>query len=122
MPLYVYIITHPKFENWIKVGRTTNLTKRLDGYNVGCPKREYKYEYIKELSNEQVYSIEQHFKINVNNNGYEWFNCTVSDGITLINDVLNQNIIYKKFLDRHNEKVKFQNKKGGNDVPPSEIG
>lgn len=38
---YVYIIVHPKFPGWVKVGQTTNPRRRLGSYNTGDPFRGY---------------------------------------------------------------------------------
>lgn len=94
MNIYLYIITHPKFSGWIKLGRTNNLANRLNTYNTGCPFKEYKYEYYIEISQQIIYNVEQHFKINIHSNGYEWFEISVENAIKLINKVINENISY----------------------------
>ncbi|MFA5207370.1 MAG: GIY-YIG nuclease family protein [Candidatus Paceibacterota bacterium] len=111
MKLYIYIITHPKFEDWIKLGRTVNLKNRLDSYNTGCPLRKYKYSYTKQLTPEQVYSIEYHFKINIYNNGFEWFKCSVQEAILLIEKIINENIVYKNATEKNKELSKAKTKK-----------
>lgn len=94
MKSYLYIITHPKFPGWIKLGRTSNLASRLTTYNTGCPFKEYKYEYYIEILLPVIYNVEQHFKINVHSNGYEWFEISVDDAIKLINKVIIEEISY----------------------------
>ena len=42
---YLYIITNPAFESWVKVGITENLKKRLEVYQTCDPARGYKLEY-----------------------------------------------------------------------------
>lgn len=82
---YIYIIEHPKFKGWIKLGRTVNLKSRLDGYQTGCPFREYKMVYNKYIPNSiLVTTIENYFKLNIHNNGFEWFECTVENAISII--------------------------------------
>jgi len=42
---YLYIVTNPVFEGWVKVGTTWNLKERLHVYQTGDPFRQYKLEY-----------------------------------------------------------------------------
>lgn len=85
---YIYIIVHPKFEGWIKLGRTVDLKKRLDGYQTGCPFRDYKIVYSKFIPNTiTVTNIENYFKTTVHNNGFEWFNISVEDAISIIENL-----------------------------------
>ncbi len=42
---YLYIITNKAFPNWVKIGITDNLTKRLQSYQTSCPHRDYVLEY-----------------------------------------------------------------------------
>jgi hypothetical protein len=78
--LYIYIITHPKFDSgWLKIGRTVNLAERVAKYNTGCPNREYKYEYYKSTTLEKVCLIENYFRTNIPDNGFEWYRCPVQD-------------------------------------------
>lgn len=35
-------MVHPKFPGWVKVGSTTNPTRRLGSYNTGDPNRAYR--------------------------------------------------------------------------------
>jgi hypothetical protein len=42
---YLYIITNKAFPGWVKVGTTTDLTKRLHTYMTGDPNRGYVIVY-----------------------------------------------------------------------------
>jgi hypothetical protein len=42
---YLYIITHPLYDGWCKVGTTWNLKERLHVYQTGDPFRQYKLIY-----------------------------------------------------------------------------
>ena len=44
---WLYVLSHPSFEGWIKIGKTRNLSSRLSSYNTGTPNRNshYKLEY-----------------------------------------------------------------------------
>jgi hypothetical protein len=39
---FVYVITHPAFSDYVKVGRAFDPDARLRGYQTGCPLRRYK--------------------------------------------------------------------------------
>jgi predicted GIY-YIG superfamily endonuclease len=42
---YVYIIKNPAWGNWLKVGITDNLDKRLQSYQTSSPFRDYELLY-----------------------------------------------------------------------------
>jgi hypothetical protein len=89
MDLYLYIVNHPKFDqDWIKLGRTVNLDIRLKGYQTGCPFREYKLLYSKLLPEDTVTMIENYFSAYVQNNGFEWFKCSLEEAIKHINEII----------------------------------
>jgi hypothetical protein len=43
---FIYIITNPKIQGWCKVGMTTNLKRRLSGYQTSDPFRQFQYYRI----------------------------------------------------------------------------
>lgn len=42
---YLYIIQNPAWPNWLKIGITDNLNKRLQSYQTSSPFRDYKLLY-----------------------------------------------------------------------------
>ena len=40
---WLYVLTHPNFPGWVKIGRTRNLGRRLSSYNTGTPNAENHY-------------------------------------------------------------------------------
>lgn len=42
---YLYVISNENFPDWIKIGVTENLEKRLNQYQTASPFRNYKLEY-----------------------------------------------------------------------------
>jgi hypothetical protein len=42
---FVYIISHPRFNGYIKIGRAFDPESRLAGYQTGCPERAYRLDY-----------------------------------------------------------------------------
>jgi hypothetical protein len=68
---FIYILIYPDFEGWIKLGRTTNLVQRLNGYNTSTPHRNFEYYYFQEVND--VYTVELKFN-DIVKSKYEWFN------------------------------------------------
>lgn len=42
---YLYVISNKSFPNWVKIGITENLEKRLQQYQTASPFRDYVLEY-----------------------------------------------------------------------------
>ena len=42
---WLYILSHPAYEGWIKIGKTVNLAARLTAFNTGVPNEENHYRY-----------------------------------------------------------------------------
>lgn len=80
--MYIYIITHPNYSDWVKVGITKDIYKRFNNYQTYCPYRHFKLEF--NLITNRAAEIESYFKHNIKNNGYEWFNCSVEYAISII--------------------------------------
>jgi len=86
---YIYLIIHPKFDGWVKIGRTVNLVNRLLTYQVGCPNREYKYVYTKLVSIDLLRKIEDYFKVNIHSRGWEWYKISIEEAISIIEKIIN---------------------------------
>ncbi len=39
---FLYVITHPKYPGWVKIGQTINPASRLRSYQTGDPERAYR--------------------------------------------------------------------------------
>ena len=46
--MYIYVISNPAFDGWLKVGKTIDLSKRLIAMQTSAP-TEYKYELVDEF-------------------------------------------------------------------------
>jgi len=79
---YVYIVTHPMFPDWVKVGVTVNLINRLRNYQTCDPTRSYKIYFNKWVKD--VYGIERYFRKNTPSNGHEWFKITPEEAKLII--------------------------------------
>jgi hypothetical protein len=86
--MYIYIITHPKFEGWIKLGRAKSIDNRLNGYQCYCPDRNFKLEY--KIKTEYCYNIETYFDNFIEGNKREWYKCSVNFAIEKIHWLLDE--------------------------------
>ncbi len=72
--MHVYIITNPAFDGWVKVGRATDLGKRLSSMQTGAP-TPYAIEYsVKLYDDRPVHTILDNMGIE---RSLEWFKCDV---------------------------------------------
>jgi len=87
---FIYVITHPKFKGWCKIGRAKDINKRLSSYNVGCPFRSYKVELCVEVKDVRIYEL--FFEDNIKSNGYEWFEIHTNEAIEIISQIYEDNL------------------------------
>lgn len=59
-PGYLYIVTNPSHEGWVKIGVTEDIKNRLHVYQTGDPKRNYKMEFY--IFHPDAYSAEKKIK------------------------------------------------------------
>jgi hypothetical protein len=94
--MYIYIVTHPKFDGWIKLGRSIDPEKRLRDYQTNCPDNGFKLEY--KIETKYYYNIETYFENFVQSNTREWFQCSVDFARNKINEILDQIIKEPDYL------------------------
>jgi len=70
---FVYVLTHPKFPNYFKIGSTIDIHDRLSSYNVGCPLREYKILLYYPSQNRLEDERKLHNYFNFHSQSGEWF-------------------------------------------------
>jgi hypothetical protein len=116
MKTYIYIFSHPKFEGWIKIGKTWNVNKRLRAYQTCCPDRAFTLDYF--IETQHVDEIERYFKWlfllsgtkhKDNSLGYEWFKCSKEEAISIIEkqlELIKQH--EKEIIVKYPPKNKFQ--------------
>jgi hypothetical protein len=70
---FVYIISHPRFMGYLKIGRAFNPESRLAGYQTGCPERAYRLDYA--VYFEDCYAVERDIHAMLGNwrEQGEWF-------------------------------------------------
>jgi hypothetical protein len=92
--MYIYVITHPKFEGWIKLGRAVDVNKRLRTYQTHCPDRDFKLEFS--IKTPYYKQIEGYFDYFIKEQKREWFKCSVEFSINkikeIVEDIENNNI------------------------------
>lgn len=87
-PGYLYIVTNPSHEGWVKVGVTEDIKNRLRVYQTGDPKRSYKVEFY--IFHPDAYSAEKKIKemmkmfaLSIKN---EWFECDLQTAIVRLQE------------------------------------
>jgi hypothetical protein len=88
---YVYAITNPAWEGWIKIGMAVDAEDRLKGYQTSSPLRDFVLLHKKFFDNRRRAEAEAHIsadKIAKERRG-EWFKIDTSDAINLINSIDN---------------------------------
>ena len=78
---FIYILSNPAFPGWLKIGRTCNIKRRLDGYNVCSPYRDFKIDFYCYAKN--IIKQERYFKKNFESNG-EWIRCELDTAVKVI--------------------------------------
>ena len=86
---WLYILSHPMYEGWVKIGKTVNLAARLSSFNTGVPNQEnhYQYEWTypdSETPFENALELEQqihrmHDYDRPTEQSREWYNWTVEE-------------------------------------------
>lgn len=106
---YIYIITNPAWEGWVKIGKSINPKNRLKTFQTSSPFRDYELVYsikTNDMTNLEYY-IHLHLKDkdHYHENG-EWFKITKENAI----DTLKGFAYGEKMILRKNEN-KNKNKK-----------
>lgn len=79
----LYILSNPNYPGWIKLGRTTNLSKRLCTYNTSSPFRDFKIDF--NINTKSAPEIEWFLKHKYNTS-HEWYQLSVKEAK---NEILN---------------------------------
>jgi len=74
---FIYIITNPAWDGFIKIGRAKDIKGRLNSYQTSSPFRDYKIYYSVFVNN--IYIIEKHFKDKFGNDNGEWIMCSAEE-------------------------------------------
>ncbi len=85
---YIYIVSNPAWNNWVKIGRALNIENRIRGYNTSSPYRDYKMIYYVKVNNPTM--LENFFYNKYGKQNHEWFNITAENAIKTIEEYKQQ--------------------------------
>ena len=87
MSKYVYVISNPAFEGWVKVGRATDMKNRIASMQAGVPHiHRYKVEMVVEFPDD----VPVHWELEdrkIERSG-EWFRCSKHEAIEAVKKVM----------------------------------
>ena len=87
MSKYVYVITNPAFQGWVKVGKATDIKERVASMQSSVPHiHQYQVEYLVEFPEDVPVHWELEDK-KIERSG-EWFRCTKREAIDAVNKVM----------------------------------
>ncbi len=75
---FVYVITHPSWPGYVKIGRAFDPEERLKGYQTGCPLRQYKLNYAVYFHDCFHAEQEIHARLDVCRAEGEWFHTSAA--------------------------------------------
>ena len=83
---YVYIISNPCWDGWIKVGMAVDAKDRCNQYQTSSPFRDYKLCYNRKFKDRKSAEQKVHSKLKKISKTYkgEWFNISISKAIKTI--------------------------------------
>jgi hypothetical protein len=80
---FIYIVTNPAWINYVKIGRTYDIKRRLEIYQTHSPLRDYEAYYLKKVSN--IRDLERYFKSNFKSTGNgEWVEIDKDEAVKII--------------------------------------
>ena len=86
---WLYVITNPKWPEWVKIGKTRNLSKRLSSYNTGSPISQFFYQYRYHRFHENAREIEHKLHSEMRDDSRrgdtnEWYKMSIEEAISII--------------------------------------
>ena len=91
--MYIYVISNPAFDGWLKVGKTTDLYKRMGVLQTGSP-FEYEYVLVDEYHDDRP--IHNRLLAQGIERKREWFKCDLDTVEQAIADVIAREIDGKR--------------------------
>ena len=102
--MYVYVISNPAFEGWLKVGKTQDIKGRISVMQSGVPhKYRYNVEYIVELADDTPVHWELEER-DIERSG-EWFRCAKHEAIDAVNTVLREYDSFDRMVEENRQKA-----------------
>ena len=78
---YVYIVTNPSWEGYVKIGSTLDLAARLSTFNVGSPHGDYELKYYSYVPDRVLEEKRIHRELDKYRASGEWFNVSEDTAI-----------------------------------------
>jgi hypothetical protein len=89
---YVYIVSNPAYEGWIKVGKAIDARDRLKSYQTSSPFRNYILEYSKFFNNRNSTEKIAHHNIGkiAEETRGEWFRANKYEAMVIIGEIVDE--------------------------------
>lgn len=86
---YVYAITNPAWEGWVKIGMAVDADDRCKSYQTSSPLRDYKLEHCTYFEDRRRAEHQAHKKAEeiAEECGSEWFKIPVDEAVKIIGDL-----------------------------------
>ena len=86
---YVYAITNPAWEGWVKIGMAVDADDRCKSYQTSSPLRDYKLEHCTYFEDRRKAEQQAHEKAEeiAEECGSEWFKIPVDEAIRIIGEI-----------------------------------
>lgn len=90
---YVYLITNPAWDGWVKCGRAVDAVDRCRSYNTSSPYRDYKLTFKVYTNDHHVAEAKAHIELKkaANETRGEWFKVGVTQAKRILKSILKGN-------------------------------
>ena len=90
---YIYIITNPAWDGWVKIGMAVDAEDRLKGYQTSSPLRDYKLEFSIPVDDRRMAENMAHEKASwiAEEQRGEWFKIPIDKAVSLVKDLKGEN-------------------------------
>ena len=99
---FVYLVTSPSFEGWVKLGQSSNVETRYRSYNHANPRKDFKLDCYREVDNKyraELLLIEELKKLSIKASGREWFKVKNKNKvINIVNNYTDRKITIEELI------------------------
>ena len=99
---FVYLVTSPSFEGWVKLGQSSNVETRYRSYNHANPRKDFKLDCYREVENKyrgELLLIEELKKVSIKASGREWFKVKNKNKvINIVNNYTDRKITIEELI------------------------
>jgi hypothetical protein len=88
---WLYVVSNPKWPDWVKIGITRNLSKRLSSYNTGAPTEDVYFKFDYHRFHDYAREIEREIHTDLiesplRGDTSEWYRMSLEDAKAIIDD------------------------------------